>query len=83
VTRVQLLKRSALTLWVGRNVVGAITAGPVLWAMYEKAGPFMAAYLLFCCVAGCVLTTVMPLVGYRLAQRAYRRFSLKTTGEIV
>jgi hypothetical protein len=83
----RIVGRLALVGWIGRNILGLFTAGPVLWAMYQKGGPLMAVWILVCCVAGCVLTTLVPVVGWRLACRLgdvlrTRAFVLRTAPKV-
>lgn len=57
--------KCALVVWVGRQIVGMLTAGPVLIALWQSGGTLMAWWLGFCSLAGIVLSVVVPVWIYR------------------
>ena len=59
----------ALFAHVANEVRGMILAVPVLYAMYESGGTWMAIWLGFCSLAGIALSVVVPWFALRFAKR--------------
>jgi hypothetical protein len=57
----RLLLKVGLVAFVANEVRGVILAGPVLFAMYEAGGTWMAMWLGFCALAGIAISVVAPV----------------------
>jgi len=56
---------------VANEVRGMVLAVPVLWAMYESGGAWMAIWLGICSLAGIALSVFAPWFAYRFAKRRW------------
>jgi hypothetical protein len=57
----RLLLKVGLVAFVANEVRGVVLAGPVLFAMYEAGGTWMAMWLGFCALAGIAISVVAPV----------------------
>ena len=62
-----LLKIGGVAL-VFNEIRGLILAGPVIFAMYQSGGSWMALYLGFCSLGGIALSVIVPLFLARKLQ---------------
>ena len=69
---------TAFVAHVANEVRGAVLAVPVLWAMYESGGTWMAIWLGICSLMGIALSVVVPWFGLRFAER---RWGLKLVAQ--
>ena len=60
-----LALKAGLVGVVLNEVRGFILAAPALYMMYRGGGNLMAMWLGFCSLAGCVLSTVAPILVAR------------------
>ena len=61
----------AFAAHVANEVRGAALAVPVLWAMYESGGTWMAIWLGICSLAGIAISVCAPWFAYRFARRRW------------
>jgi hypothetical protein len=63
--------RISAVLIAVNEIRGTVLAAPILFAMYESGGPWMALWLGFCALSGLALSVVLPsLVLRKLAALA-------------
>lgn len=66
-----LLKLGGVAL-VFNEIRGLILAAPVLWAMYESGGTWMAIWLGICSLGGIALSVIVPLIVARTVRKRMR-----------
>jgi hypothetical protein len=64
-TVTDVLVKAGVAGLVCNEVRGVMLAGPVLYAMYEAGGTWMAMWLGFCTLAGIAASVAMPLFVFR------------------
>lgn len=57
----RVFKCSALLL-IANEIRGAIMAGPILYALWQTGGTFMAFWIAFCTLGGIALSVIVPLL---------------------
>ena len=62
---------AAFMAHVINEIRGAVLAVPVLWAMYESGGTWMAIWVGVCSIAGIALSVVVPWFALRFAKRRW------------
>jgi hypothetical protein len=62
---------AAFAAHVINEIRGAALAVPVLWAMYESGGTWMAIWIGICSLAGIALSIFAPWFAYRFAKRRW------------
>lgn len=62
---------AAFMAHVINEIRGAVLAVPVLWAIYESGGTWMAIWIGICSLAGIALSVVVPLFALRFAKRRW------------
>jgi hypothetical protein len=68
---ISLVLKGGAVLLVVNEVRGMILAVPVLYALYEAGGTWMAIWLAFCSLGGIALSVVVPMfVARKLLHRA-------------
>jgi len=68
---ISLVLKGGAVLLVVNEVRGMILAIPVLYALYEAGGTWMAIWLAFCSLGGIALSVVVPMfVARKLLRRA-------------
>lgn len=65
----QCLKAGAF-LFVFNEIRGFILAAPVLYAMYESGGSWMALWIGFCSLCGIALSVAVPMLAAKRLRRA-------------
>jgi len=58
---ISLVLKGGAVLLVVNEVRGMILAVPVLYALYEAGGTWMAIWLAFCSLGGIALSVVVPM----------------------
>lgn len=53
------------------EIRGAVMAVPVLWAIYESGGTWMAIWIGICSIVGIALSVVVPWFALRFAKRRW------------
>ena len=66
----RLFKCGAVLL-VANEIRGAVLAAPILYALWQSGGTFMAYWLAFCALGGVALSVIVPL----WLARKLRRFA--------
>ena len=73
-----LLLKAGVALLVANEVRGFVLAAPVLYAMYEAGGTWMAIWIGFCSLAGIALSVVAPLFVARKLKSRLERWQAAT-----
>ena len=68
---VSLAGMVALMAQLINEVRGAVLALPVLWAMYQSGGTWMAIWIGCCSLAGIALSVFAPWFAFRFARRRW------------
>ena len=58
----RLLLKVGIVAFLANEVRGIVLAGPVLYAMYEAGGTWMAMWLGFCTLCGIAISVFAPLL---------------------
>jgi hypothetical protein len=58
---VRLLLKVGIVAFLANEVRGIVLAGPVLYAMYEAGGTWMAMWLGFCALCGIAISVLAPM----------------------
>ena len=56
----RLLLKVGIVAFLANEVRGIVLAGPVLYAMYEAGGTWMAMWLGFCTLCGIAISVLAP-----------------------